>query len=66
MMNWLRDRWRARQRRIDTEILWPLCREKTKSLDAAKAAFKLHTTIDAAWRDSMSEEEIDRCIDKLE
>lgn len=41
--------WRARQRRIDIEILWPICRRGANDLDHAKAAFAVHAFNDPAW-----------------
>ena len=34
--------WWARQRAIDLEILWPICKENARDLDHAKAAFAMH------------------------
>jgi hypothetical protein len=41
--------WRARQRRIDLEILWPICVRGANDLDHAKAAFAMHAFNDPAW-----------------
>jgi hypothetical protein len=43
--------WRARQRAIDLQILWPICKEKARSLDHARAAFAVHAFSDPAWVD---------------
>lgn len=49
MIRWLIDWWNARRRAIDLEILWPICKEKAKDLDHAKAAFAVHAFNDPAW-----------------
>jgi hypothetical protein len=41
--------WHVRQRRIDLDILWPICRREAKDLDHAKAAFAVHAYHDPAW-----------------
>jgi hypothetical protein len=41
--------WHARQRRIDLDILWPICRREANDLDHAKAAFAVHAYHDPAW-----------------
>jgi hypothetical protein len=61
-MKWLQNWWRARQRRIDLEILWPACKEKAADLDRAKAAFAWHAFNDPAWL-ALGREEIIRFID---
>jgi len=48
-MKWLRNWWWARQRAIDLQILWPICKEKAVDLDHAKAAFMVHAINDPAW-----------------
>lgn len=62
IVNW----WRTRQRRIDIEILWPICCQGAKDLDHAKAAFAVHAFHDSAWLGAMSAEEIIEFIDALE
>lgn len=47
---WLRECYHARLRKIDIEVLWPACREESKSLADAKLAFLRHTEKDFAWR----------------
>jgi hypothetical protein len=49
MIRWLMNWWRARQRQIDLEILWPTCKELAPDLDHAKAAFAVHAFNDTAW-----------------
>ena len=57
--------WRAYMRHIDIEILWPICkREAHEDLDAAKAAFYVHTLMDKSWL-YLGEEEIIARIDRL-
>jgi hypothetical protein len=41
--------WRARQRSIDLQILWPACKDGARDLDHAKAAFAVHALHDEAW-----------------
>lgn len=64
--------WRARQRAIDVQILWPICQSEAKArfpadqaLDYAKAAFAYHAYHDRAWQ-ILGEEEIIARIDALE
>lgn len=57
--------WRARQRRIDMEILWPVCCEQARDLDHAKAAFAYHVFHDPAWL-CLDEQVILDFIDRLE
>jgi hypothetical protein len=40
--------WRARQRRIDLEILWPSLKAAA-DFNRAKAAFMRHALLDPAW-----------------
>jgi hypothetical protein len=63
-MQWLINWWRARQRQIDLEILWPACREQAPDLDHAKAAFAVHAFHDRAWL-ALGEAEIYRRINEL-
>lgn len=60
----LRTWWRARRRKLDLEILWPVCKEEASSLDYAKAAFAVHAYNDPAWRD-FNEDELIAFIDRL-
>lgn len=60
----VRSWWRARVRRLDVEILWPLCRAGASDLDYAKAAFALHAFNEPAWRELGDEALID-FIDRL-
>jgi hypothetical protein len=50
VITWLRGLWYARLRRIDLEILWPVCCEQADTLDHAKAAFAVHAYHDRAWQ----------------
>ena len=61
IMNW----WRARQRKIDLEILWPICCKGANDLDHAKAAFATHAFNDPAWQ-ALGERELYRFIGRLE
>ena len=61
MMKW----WRKRQRAIDMEILWPVCKEQAATLEHAKAAFAVHVYNDVAWRKDFSESELFDYIEAL-
>ena len=56
--------WHARQRRIDMDILWPICRREANNLDHAKAAFAVHAYNDPAWME-LGEEKLFAFIDGL-
>ena len=56
--------WRTRQRDIDLDILWPICKQEAGSLDHARAIFAVHAFKDQAWL-VLGEEEIVRRIDRL-
>jgi hypothetical protein len=64
-MKRLMDWWRARQRRIDLEILWPACLRLARDIDHARAAFAIHAFHDPAWL-ALGEDEIVRRIEGLE
>ena len=49
MINTIRNWWWARQRKMDMEILWPLCVDNSPDMDHAKAAFAVHAFNDPAW-----------------
>ena len=53
-----------RQRSIDLEILWPVCKEQAVDLDHARAAFLCHAFHDPAWL-RLGEDEIIRRIGEL-
>jgi hypothetical protein len=57
--------WRARQRNIDLEVLWPICKTGANDIEHAKAAFAYHACSDPAWQ-TLGEAEILRRIDALE
>ena len=57
--------WYARVRRIDLDVLWPICKAGANDLDHAKAAFATHAFNDPAWQ-ALGEAEIFRRIDELE
>jgi hypothetical protein len=61
ILNW----WRARQRRLDLEILWPICKDHAPDLDHAKAAFACHAFHDNAWL-CLGEDVLLAAIDRLE
>lgn len=64
MLKRIRAWWRARQRRIDIEILWPSCLLASGNLWDARAVFALHTRMDPAWSD-LREDEVCQIIEKL-
>jgi hypothetical protein len=61
----MRKWWHARQRRIDMDILWPICLKGANDLDHAKAAFAYHCFNDPAWQE-LGERDIFNFIDRLE
>jgi|HubBroStandDraft_6_1064221.scaffolds.fasta_scaffold00530_43 hypothetical protein len=65
MFNWILGKYYARLRRMDMEILWPICLKEAKDLDHAKGAFYWHAMHDPAWL-ILGEEAIVAFIDKLE
>ncbi len=64
MIDWLLDWWHKRQRTIDIQILWPLCKEHAQNLDQARAAFAVHALRDEAWL-CLGEDETCRRIDEM-
>jgi hypothetical protein len=69
---WITAIWRwatlqhyKRLRRLDLEILWPICCQRADNLDHAKAAFAVHAFHDRAWL-CLGEREILRQIDALQ
>ena len=60
IQNW----WHARQRRIDMDILWPICLREARDLDHAKAAFAVHALHDSAWM-CLGEDAVIAFIDRL-
>jgi len=61
----IRAMWRRHQRRIDLDILWPICVKGANDLDHAKAAFAVHAFNDPAWLE-LGEDAIFQFIDRLE
>jgi hypothetical protein len=68
LMRW----WRAHQRAIDLQVLWPICKREAAArsdpehaLDLAKAGFAVHAFHDEAWL-SLGEDAIIRAIDELQ
>ena len=49
--------WRARQRSVDTKILWPAIKKKSTSDHAARTAMLAHITFDRAYSE-MSRDEL--------
>jgi hypothetical protein len=58
--NW----WWARMRRIDLEILWPVCKREAVDVDHAKALFAVHAYTDRAWL-CLGEDALIAAIDEL-
>ena len=62
---WLRQQAHSRRRRLDTEVLWPqLLHQACGDLRAARNVFRLHISLDPAWRD-LGKDESDRIVDGL-
>jgi hypothetical protein len=64
LWRWLMGLWKARQREIDAQILWPSLREQASTLDQARAAFRVHMEMDPAYSD-MTAEQRDRYVEEL-
>jgi hypothetical protein len=64
-MNIFKSWWKARQRRIDIQVLWPACKTQAVDLDHAKAAFAYHAFNDSAWTDVFTHEEIKDIIGSM-
>jgi hypothetical protein len=56
--------WHARQRRIDIDVLWPICLKGANDLGHARNAFLVHCFHDPAWL-ALGEKELMRRIDRL-
>lgn len=52
----IRALWNRRRRKIDIQILWPLCRDGAGDLENARDAFAMHAMNDSAWSDLTGEE----------
>jgi len=65
MINWLLSIWYARCRKIDMEILWPICLKHAPDLDHAKMAFAVHAFNDPAWL-FLGRDAVYRFIDDLQ
>jgi hypothetical protein len=62
----IRTLWRANQRRLDCELLWPVLVEGASGdVRWAQNSMLLHCMTDAAWRDEMDEVSIYRVIAAL-
>lgn len=60
----LRAWWRARQRKLDVEILWPQLCLAADDLENAKRAFAWHACTDPAWLE-LGPDEIRRQVQSL-
>jgi hypothetical protein len=56
--------WRAWQRRVDLQILWPTCKQLAPDLDHARMAFAVHALHDNAWL-ALGQEGLQEEIDRL-
>jgi len=65
MIRWIVSLWYARLRKIDVQILWPVCLKYADDLDHAKATFFLHAIDDPAWINLGGEEAILSTIDAM-
>lgn len=65
MIAWLFDKWNERCRKVDTRLLWPICKEQCADLDEARGVFAVHAFMDPAWR-CLGADEICRRIDRLD
>jgi hypothetical protein len=61
-LSWFRDRWWARQRAVDLQILWPTCKGHAPDLDHARAAFAVHAFQDPCWVDHYGEDQLKHVI----
>ena len=61
----IRSWWRARQRKIDLEVLWLACVQGAADLDHARAAFADHIFSDPAWLE-LGEEALIRFVEHLQ
>jgi hypothetical protein len=65
MWRWLIRHWHASQRRTDIDFLWPSCRTVAEgNLSHARMAFRLHVSLDPAWK-CLTDEERDQIIEGL-
>jgi hypothetical protein len=65
MFGWIKRWWRARQRAIDANILWPECIAAAKGNRVlAEKAFLTHANIDPAYR-YMSAKEMQQFLENL-
>ena len=57
--SWIRGTWQKRQRKLDVEMLWPICLEKAAGdQERALYAFMIHVKQDPAWKGMDSLEEV--------
>lgn len=63
-MRWILGFWYNRTRKLDLEILWPICKKQAKDLDSAKAAFAVHAYNDPGWL-FLGKDNIYKIIDEL-
>lgn len=64
MFAWFTRWWHARQRKIDREILWPVCKQHACGMEHARAAFMLHAANDEAYSD-LTDDDLVRYIGDL-
>lgn len=63
--SWLGGIWHRQQRRIDLQILWPVCKKQANDIEHAKALFACHAFNDNAWL-ILGDEGIKKVIDELQ
>jgi hypothetical protein len=61
----IRTWWRARQRRLDIEILWPEIVAQARDVQEARLAFAAHAAYDPAWRE-IGDDRLRLVLDQLE
>ncbi len=66
MFRWLRNWWWQRQRNIDLNVLWPVCKEQAPDLERARAAFAAYAFQDPAWISYYGRDRLIKFIDHLE
>ena len=63
--NWIMNRWRARLRALDVELLWPECIAAARgNRSLAEVAFAAHMAMDPAY-DGLSDNEKRQILDNL-
>lgn len=66
MTSWIFRWYRKRQRQIDIDLLWPICKERASSRDIAEDAFYWHCINDRAWTKDFNQKRIADIISELD